>query len=419
MAGVPLLNGFLSKEMFFTETVMATQPGGVAPGALAWLLPLGATIAGICSVAYSARFIHDVFFNGEPVGLPKTPHEPPAFMRVPVEVLVLVCLAVGLAPAWTVAPVLAAGAQAALYGGPVGELPEYSLRLWHGLNLPLAMSALALAAGLALYFGLQRRVNLHRIVRLPLWIERGGREFFDDLTGWLRRTARALTDALANGSLQRYLLLLVLMALAAGALPFLDGGLPARRDDQAVAPPFVVLWLVGCAAAVGTVLAYRSRLLALVLLGAVGLVVSLLFVYLSAPDLALTQLLVEIATIVLMMLALHWLPQESAREPSRARQTLHAAVAMAAGAGIAALTWAVQLVPVDRIAPYFLEHAAAAGRGQQCRQRDPRRLPRLRHARRNHVLGIAALVVHACARRASRPGPARRAACRTRASASR
>ena len=69
------------------------------------------------SVAYSARFVHDVFFNGEPVDLPKTPHEPPRWMRVPVELLVVLCLAVGVAPALTVGPLLAVGAQAALGAG--------------------------------------------------------------------------------------------------------------------------------------------------------------------------------------------------------------------------------------------------------------------------------------------------------------
>ena len=62
MAGVPLANGFLSKEMFFDEALQA------AGGAWGWIVPLVATVFGICSVAYSLRFIHDVFFNGEPQG---------------------------------------------------------------------------------------------------------------------------------------------------------------------------------------------------------------------------------------------------------------------------------------------------------------------------------------------------------------
>ena len=93
MAGVPLLNGFLSKEMFFAETLHQD-----VLGALSWLIPVLATVAATLSVAYSARFIHDVFFNGQPRGLPRTPHEPPRYMRVPIEILVALCILVGLAP---------------------------------------------------------------------------------------------------------------------------------------------------------------------------------------------------------------------------------------------------------------------------------------------------------------------------------
>src|SRR5690606_18688694 len=72
MAGVPLLNGFLSKEMLFAETLHQETLG-----ALSWWIPLLATAGGALAVAYSLRFMHDVFFNGEPIDLPKTPHEPP------------------------------------------------------------------------------------------------------------------------------------------------------------------------------------------------------------------------------------------------------------------------------------------------------------------------------------------------------
>ena len=110
MAGVPLLNGFLSKEMFFAETLQSDRLG-----AMSWVLPLGATLGGVLSVAYSARFIHDVFFNGEPVNLPKfPPHEPPRYMKVPVEILVALCVAVGVFPALTVAGLLAVAGTATL-----------------------------------------------------------------------------------------------------------------------------------------------------------------------------------------------------------------------------------------------------------------------------------------------------------------
>jgi multicomponent K+:H+ antiporter subunit A len=351
MAGVPLLNGFLSKEMFFGVAVAAE-----GPRLMALALPVGATIAGIFSVAYSARFIHDVFFNGEPVGLMRNPHEPPRFMRVPVEILVVICFAVGVAPALTVGPLLAVAAGAAL-GGP---LPEYSLALWHGFNLPLLMSVIALAGGLALYFGLQRFVNLHRVILLP----RGGREAFLLIVERGIGAARALTLALQNGSLQWYLLMLVLVALAAGALPFLRGGAIGAVAPLTPAGPIApVVVLMGAVFAIAAAGVYRRRLVALLFLGAVGLVVAWVFVYLSAPDLALTQVLVELVTVVLMMLALHWLPQASPREPQRARLALHVGVALAAGLGTAVLAFMVMTRPYDSISPYFLANAVPLGGG--------------------------------------------------------
>ena len=361
MAGVPLLNGFLSKEMFFTEAV-----GGHDNAVMNVLLPFGAVAAGIFSVAYSVRFIHDVFFNGEPVGLPRTPHEPPHFMRLPVEVLVVLCVLVGLFPALIIGPVLAVGAQAALFGGPYAPLPAYKLAIWHGFNVPLAMSMVATVGGVLLYFVLQRRVNLHRLVRLPGWIRSGGREAFHLFTEFKLGTARLVTDTLENGSLQRYLFLLVAVALLAGLSPYLAGGSGASAPAAAGTPlnfSVLAVWLVGIAAAMGTTMVYRQRLLALLLLGAVGLVVSLTFVYFSAPDLALTQLLVEMVTIILMMLALYWLPAESPREPGRARMLRDLLLSLGAGAGVAALSYALLTSSFDSISPYFLRTAVPEGGG--------------------------------------------------------
>jgi multicomponent K+:H+ antiporter subunit A len=360
MAGVPLFNGFLSKEMFFAETVLKDSHR-----LMEWILPVGATLAGLLSVAYSVRFVHDVFFNGEPVGLPKVPHEPPRFMRLPVELLVVICLAVGIFPALTVGPTLAISAQAALFGAPGPALPEYKLAIWHGFNLPLLMSAIALAGGIALYVGLQRFINLHKLIHLPIGPKQGGRDLFVWKIGALARGASALTARLENGSLQRYLLLLILTALAAGFAPWLSGSSIAAGsvDGGAVNAGFVTVWAIGIACTLATVLAHRQRMLALVLLGAVGLVVALTFVYLSAPDLALTQLLVEIVTIILMMLALNWLPHESTASDTRARKLRDAMIAVVAGSGIATLVYMVLTRPFESISPYFLQTTVEQGGG--------------------------------------------------------
>src|SRR3546814_13385913 len=100
MAGVPLLNGFLSKEMFFAETIV-THDDTVLHRALPYI----ATLASAFAVTYSLRFIHGPFFRPPPVDLPRTPPAPPHCMRFPVEFLVLACLIfvlfpLGRAPCW-------------------------------------------------------------------------------------------------------------------------------------------------------------------------------------------------------------------------------------------------------------------------------------------------------------------------------
>jgi multicomponent K+:H+ antiporter subunit A len=350
MAGVPLLNGFLSKEMFFAEALALE-----GHGALQFAVPAAATLAGMFSVAYSARFIHDVFFNGEPKDLPRTPHEPPRWIKVPVEVLVIVCVLVGIFPGQTIGPLLAVAAGAAL-GGP---LPAYSLALWHGVNAPLAMSVVALAGGIALYGGLHRWLNLHTVER-----GRDGKALFEAALERLVRLAHAVAAGIQRGGLQRFLRLLVLAALAAAAWPFLERGYTAGPVPPTEAGPALWTgWLIGAAGALGTVAFVRERFVALVLLGVVGLMVSLTFVYLSAPDLALTQLLVELVTVILIMLTLRFLPLRSPGEPRPRRRIGDAVLALAAGGGVTALVYAVLTRPFEPISTFFLEKTLPEGGG--------------------------------------------------------
>ena len=255
MAGVPLLNGFLSKEMFFAETLDQHLFGSFY-----WIIPVVATLAGTFSVAYSLRFIHDVFFNGDPVDLPKyPPHEPPRYMKIPVEILVLLCLLVGMLPAYTVAPLLASAVGASLNG----EVPEYSLSIWHGLNLPLLMSFIAMLAGIGVY-----------LLRGPIFRWYDGMPQPDTLSLFergmhlLTHLARGFTERLENGSLQRYLALMLLATLALvvtalAPLQSLAGPVALSPVDGLTALGFAIL----VATTLGTVLLHRQRLVALVVLG--------------------------------------------------------------------------------------------------------------------------------------------------------
>ncbi len=350
MAGVPLLNGFLSKEMYFAETFHVQWLGGWY-----WVLPLFATLAGVFTVAYSTRFVHDVFFGDPPRDLPKTPHEPPRWMKVPVEVLVALCLLVGLAPAFTIDPLLRAAAGAVLQA----PLPEFSLRLWHGFNLPLLMSVLALSGGAALYFARRYYFDLHGYLQRPL----DGREISERAVGAAVHGARRLVDSVANDSLQRYVLLTVLAALALG-FAGARGLAPTGSGATTPADPLAILMAAALAVtALAVSVLHARRLLAVVLIGLVGLVVSLAFVRLSAPDLALTQLLVEIVTVLLLLLAMYFLPAESPAESSGPRRLRDAAVATAAGGAAGTLAWALMTRPLETISWYYLENSKPEGGG--------------------------------------------------------
>lgn len=388
MAGIPLLNGFLSKEMFFAEALSLDGHRLMRAG-----ITLAALLFGIFGVAYSLRFVYETFFGRGPRAIDRVPHEPPRWMKIPVEVLVVLCVAVGVLPGLTVAPVLHAGAAAIL--GPA--LPAYSLAVWHGVNTPLLMSLASVAGGVALYFGLRRLFDLHASVRRSL-----GRRVFRWNQDALYALAARFTDALANGGLQRSLLWLVLAALAAGAAPWLLGS-PAALAWPAPQPLPLLgwgLWLVLVACTLWTLRLYRQRLLAVIVLGGAGLMVSLAFVFLSAPDLALTQLLVEMVSLVLLLLALHYLPARSPPERAPARRARDAAVALLAGAGVAALAYQMMTRPHATISGELLERALPEAWGRNVVNVilvDFRGFDTFGEIT---VFAVAALIVHALLRRA-------------------
>ena len=413
MAGVPLLNGFISKEMFFTEAVFVSA----AP----WfqrVLPVAAVVAGIFSVAYSLRFTARVFFGPDTcANLPRVPHEPPHWMRVPIEVLVLACLVVGIVPQWSIQHVLGTAAL------PVvgGALPEFDLAVWHGFNLPLWMSFLALAGGIVLYLLLRNPLQSGRIERAPLVGLFNGKRLFHHAMARLTAAARSALRLLGTRRLQPQLFLLVLVtvvgSVAAFRLAVPNPSLaPGERTLLPFSPMFALLWVVGVGAAIGAVWqAKYHRLTALALMSVSGLTTVITFAWFSAPDLALTQLSVEAVTTVLILLGLRWLPKrlevQDDSEPlwertkAKARRSRDLLLALAAGGGMTALSYALMTRDFPQsISPFFLERALPEGGGTNVVNVmlvDFRGFDTLGEIT---VLGIVALTVYALLRR-FRPAP--------------
>ena len=354
MAGVPLLNGFLSKEMFFTEVVAHPAFEGIA----GFVVPALATIAGMLSVAYSLRFVFDVFFGDGPRDAPIVPHEPPRWMRLPIEILVALVIFVGFLPQLAVGPILQAASAAVL----PGEVPKIKLAVWHGFNLPLVMSILAFALGTLHFWRRHHLYDLHERlmpkVSSPVAFER----FYRDAG----RTAQWIMRQLDTRSLQRYLMLFFGFVVVIGFGVWfgtpgrqLAGSLALTEIDAGSVLALAAL-IIGAA---GTVFYHRQRFLAVISMSVVGLIVSLAFIRFKAPDLALTQLSVEVVTIVLLLLALRYLPGEAKTTTAAVYRARDAVIAGLGGIGVTALSYGMLTRPVDTISGYHLANSVSGGGG--------------------------------------------------------
>jgi multicomponent K+:H+ antiporter subunit A len=364
MAGVPLLNGFLSKEMFFAETVYISSLPWVERG-----LPVAATVFGAFAVVYALRFGYGVFFGAPPADLPREPHEPVRWMRVPIELLVLACVVVGVFPAQSVGVALAVAA-APVVGG---NLPGYSLALWHGFTPPLMMSLVAMGGGAAIYAWLRRQLQGGRLRRLRQPLVADGQRVFEAVLAFVSMLARHGLRLLATRRLQPQMFWMLLLCVLAGTAAMGQGGLAwGTRPRIEAGVGFAVLWSIGVLCALSAAWQAKfHRLAALVLVAVTGLLVALTFALFSAPDLALTQLVVESATTVLFLLGLRWLPRRvadagarSTTLRARARRLRHFLLAVASGTGLAVLSYALLTRPAPQsISPFFLAKALPEGGG--------------------------------------------------------
>lgn len=331
MAGLPPLGGFISKEMMLEESAHVVLAGQ------ALLVPALATIAALLSAAYALRYAVSLHFGERRTGEVSQPHDPGALLLAPPAILVAVALALGLLP-MTIAGPLVATTTAAVTGRPA---PELHLAVWHGINPALLMSVSAVLLALLLLWRYRTVAALAARITLP-----DAKRMFDASVDGAVVMLRRAVSALHVASLQRSLLLLFAVVVALGI--WAVRGHPIAAGTRATTPasiPAVIAWAALVAATVAVVAVDRRRFLALIFISVVGLVMALAFVHLSAPDLALTQIAVEVVTILLMLLALHLLPGNPPRLSSLPRRARDAAIAIAAGAGAGWLGWAVMTRP--------------------------------------------------------------------------
>ena len=292
-AGFPPLFGFVGKEYVYKA--------GVAIGDLAPLF-LGAAVLGnalLFALAFKVG-IHPFWSKGK-ADTPKHPHEGPFFLWIGPLVLGVTGLVIGLFPGILERP-LVEPAVAAVLNQPV----ELKLALWHGFNLPLLLSAVTLLLGFTIY---RFRGFIWRMdgSRLPKIIE--ANDVYQHILNGLMGFAKWQTRVLQNGKLRIYLLVILssVSLLVAWKLRTLA---QLEFVPSEIAPPVhIVALLILMTAATVLVLMTNVKTNALLGFGIVGFGIALLFAYFGAPDLAITQIVVETLTLVLLFLVISRLPE--------------------------------------------------------------------------------------------------------------
>lgn len=326
MAGIPLLNGFLSKEMMLeeaTKTVLFDTP---------WLVPGLAVFGSLFSAAYCFRLIGHTFLGAKRDDYPAAPHDPPKGLWLPPAILVVLVVVIGVAP--FLAEPAVKGITAAVLGGTT-ELPYAHIKIWHGLVPALYMSIAAVVGGLIVLAMFNPLLRMWDAAPRP-----EAKTIFDAVVAAFVSLSEVLIHPLHNGAFSRYGAVMGVSVVLAGVYAWMTGTIAAPDHAvQAAGLIEIAGFAMLVAAALGMVLLHHNRLLSLILIGIVGLMVSVGFVFFSAPDLAMTQITVEVVTTILMLLALNFLPNQTPIESTVLRRTRDVSVALVAGVAAAALSF--------------------------------------------------------------------------------
>lgn len=323
MVGIPALLGFVSKE--------AVLEGLVHEGM--WWVVAGVVAGSALTMAYGLRFLSGAFFrkddhseNEDLIGS-EVPAPRFAFLLSPL-LLAFFTIATGLTP--VIVDTLVVSAAAAVDSEATG----YHLAAWHGFGVPLTLSGLALLGGWIIW---RRPLDSLRSAtsRLP----DATNVYAGVLTG-INRLADRSTALLQGGSLPVYLAVIMTVTVVAPGLVLVSNWVPLPGLTFSESPLQTATAVMVIIAALGAITA-RSRMAAVLLLGAVGYGVAVLFVIQGAPDLALTQLLIETLTLALFILVLRMLPRNFGAFQSRIRRFTRIVISTSIGvfAGAFAL-WA-------------------------------------------------------------------------------
>lgn len=354
MAGVPVpfLNGFYSKEAFFESTLDLN-----VANVLSQAIPYLAVFGSIFTFVYSMYFFFGVFTGPKQLGkLPKKPHEAPIGMLISPIVLVLGIVLIGLFPNWFNAPFLLHAAEAVNSGIGFTEI-----KFWHGFNTPFIMSLIVVGVGAILYLTRSKWNAVYRL--FP------GKRSLNNVYDWIIQKldtySNKITNFYMNGSLKTYMSIIIATTFVVSFIfMFITDGFTFNGDNFASVSVLEIAVVSIMVIAAITTIFVNHNLAAILVLGVVGYGVAILFVLFRAPDIALTQLVIETISVALFLLCFYHLPKLKKSTDKTKTKLINATISIGFGALMTLVSISAHSTEwFDSISEYFVETSKSIGGG--------------------------------------------------------
>ena len=329
MAGLPPFSGFLSKEMFFTAALNASDMTFFGMGRLGVLIPAVAWAASVFTFIYCMILVFKTFTGPyKPEKLEKEAHEAPFGMLISPIILASAVILVFFFPnvlgKYIIQPALTAVLPSLAGAGGI----DIKVSAWHGFNTELGMTVSLIAIGLFMYMFLKKWINLYLLYPQALTLNNAYNSAIDKL----ENRSAAFTSRYMTGNMQDYIAYIFVFMIAGvgGTLAVQHGFVFDPSNDAPVSVyegGIIGGMLIGALAVLFT----RSRVTGIIAIGGVGYLVTMLFVLFGAPDLALTQLVVETVTVTLFVLCFNHLPELRKDVQKRSRKAVNIMISACVG----------------------------------------------------------------------------------------
>ncbi|WP_099355568.1 Na+/H+ antiporter subunit A [Fredinandcohnia onubensis] len=363
MAGLPPFNGFLSKEAFFTAIVNATTLDIFNMETLGILFPIIGWVASVFTFIYSMILVFKTFTGkAQFEKLDKKPHEAPIGMLISPIILASLVIIFGLFSN-ILAPSLIEPAVASIVPSLLDGDSNYHVHFeyFHGWNAPLYMSIGVIVLGTIMFLSLAKWTGIYNVFSKRLTLN----NLYDNGIIGMERSASKINRFYMTGVIRDYLVIMfAFFILAIGSALIIKNAFAFDLTHVAPVRLFEAVLAFVLVGGVATTVFAKSRLTAIIALGAVGYSVSLFFVLFRAPDLALTQLVIETVSVSLFLLCFYHLPKLHKKEkPMRFRLT-NLLISLGVGTIVTLLAISANSTRlIDSISSYFVENSYKKGGG--------------------------------------------------------